>query len=233
MCYDAVGLDMEEYYAETMRLPKERFIMVVSMLAHQPISLISIPPSANHALVAKADILYVPNSGDVGIMALKKRAELARRFKDMYEKNGSLKVQIMPGFLEQAMAVVMMYLVAWKADGFQSLEHLRGNTELWNTILKAQNEILSLKRFGWTGWFLSWVLGSWATYKVMKAPAEGASPMDYREFNAFHHGDKVVRQDVAVLRDLVKEGEGEGKKMEALRGILGRVEAMLEAKKTV
>ena len=51
---------------------------------------------------------------------------------------------------------------------------------------------------------------------------EGANPLKYEEFNAFHHGAKVAKQDLRTLEDVLSEGERAGKKMEALGEIVKR-----------
>jgi hypothetical protein len=59
---------------------------------------------------------------------------------------------------------------------------------------------------------------------------EGVLPLKLEEFNAFHHGDMVVKQDLAVLEDLLREGEREGRKMKDLREICRRIEEVEKEK---
>ena len=89
-------------------------------------------------------------------------------------------------------------------------------------MVRAQTEILTLPRFGWTGWFLSFVVKSWAAEKLNTPLINGAKPMKLEEFNAFHHGGKVVKQDIRALEDLEKEGEKVDNKMTALKEIIRR-----------
>lgn len=51
---------------------------------------------------------------------------------------------------------------------------------------------------------------------------ESVKPVRYEEFNAFHHGGKVSKQDRVTLEDVLREGERERRKMEALREIVRR-----------
>jgi hypothetical protein len=114
----------------------------------------------------------------------------------------------------------MIDLVAWNIDGFEPFEWFRTNRELWALMMRAQSEILNLPRFGWTGWLLSFVLGNWATEKMNLTLLDSAKPVVYHEFNAYHHGAKVAKQDVRVLEDILSEGEKVGRKMNALREIV-------------
>ena len=67
---------------------------------------------------------------------------------------------------------------------------------------------------------LSFVIRSWAAEKPNTPLVEGAKPMKLEEFNAFHHGGKVAKQDLRTLEDILREGEGAGRKMTALREIV-------------
>ncbi|PSN67731.1 hypothetical protein BS50DRAFT_572754 [Corynespora cassiicola Philippines] len=223
--YDAIGLDIDDHYATTMGIAKERLMLGFSMLAHQPTKSISIPASADRGLVAQADMLYSHQPGNVGLLLFNTQKKLAKAMQEVYNKNGTLHIQFLPGFMAGwAPLLAMLHLMSWKIDGYQDFDHLQNNRELWSLMLRAQKEILNLPRFGWTGWLLSLVLGSWATAKVNKGPMDGALPLSYREFNAFHHGEKVVKQDIQVLKDIVVEGERHGRKMEALRSICHKVD---------
>lgn len=227
--YDAIGVDIHEYYAKTMGLPRERLILAFSMLAHQPTKSISIPESANRDLVAQADMLYSHQPPNVGLQIFNTQPKLIKSFQAIYNQNGALQAKTMPGFIQAwAPLLAMLHLVTWKIDGYHEFEHLENNKELWSLLLKAQKDILTLPRFGWAGWILSILCGSWFTSKLNKIPVEGALPLSYREFNAFHHGSKVVKQDVEVLKQLLAEGEKAGRKMDGLREICRRIDDILK-----
>ena len=217
--YDAIGVDIEGHYASTMGISRERLIFAGSMLAHQPTPSISIPASANRELIAQAHLLYSHMPGDAGLFVVNTNSQLTNKLEVVYKKNGRLGIQKVPGFFGGAVLLAMLHLVVWNIDGWQDFSHLRSNSQLWNLMLRAQNEILALPRYGWTGWLLSWVVGSWATTKMITSPASGAEPLSYREFNAFHHGGKVVKQDIQVLEEIVAEGEKVKHKMPALREV--------------
>lgn len=218
--YDAIGLDIADHYATSLGIPRDRLLLAFSMLAHQPTKSISIPSTADRDLVAQADLLYSYQPGNVGLSVFNTRPDKFKAFKEVYDKNGRLHIASMPTFVEAwAPILVMLHVVTWNIDGFKEFEHLRNNTKLWALLIEAQKEILALPRFGWTGRLLSWILGSWATAKMISAPAEGALPISYQEFNAFHHGGKVVKQDIRTLEDVVEDGEKKGHKLKALREI--------------
>ncbi|KAF3046603.1 hypothetical protein E8E12_011164 [Didymella heteroderae] len=226
LIYDAIGLDMEEHYLHCTRITSSRLLLAFSMLAHQPTPMISIPATANTDLVAKADLLYASMPPNTGLIVFNTQPALNKRLEAVYNINGKLVISFQPGFVAPWVPLIaMLHLVTWDVDGYGPFERLAANTELWSLMLRAQSEILNLPRFGWTGWALSWVLGSWATKKINLPLVEGAKPMKYEEFNAFHHGGKVSKQDRTTLEDVLREGEKEGRKMEALREIVRRATA--------
>ncbi|KAH6637873.1 putative secreted protein [Boeremia exigua] len=227
VAYDALGLDIDAHYARTLRVAPERLTLAFSMLAHQPTPQISVPAAANKDLVAKADLLYSHIPPNVGLAVVNARPALTKRIEAVYAANGKLRIQRMPAWIiSWAGLLAPLHLMAWNIDGFGTLARLRANSELWALMLRAQTEILRLPRFGWAGWLLSFVLGSWATMKMNEPIWKFAAPMDAAEFNAFHHGGKVATQDVVVLEDVLREGERVGRKMEALREVVRRVRAI-------
>ncbi|KAJ4372034.1 hypothetical protein N0V83_003807 [Neocucurbitaria cava] len=228
--YDAVGVDMETHYVSTMGISRDRITFAASMLAHQPTPSISIPASADRELVAQAHLLYAAFPGKVGLVVVNKSPKLTNKLEVVYKQNGRLGIQKLPAMFGGFVLLGILQLSVWNLDGWKDFSHLRNNKELWNLLLRAQSEILALPLFGWTGWLLSWVMGSWATSKLFTAPASGSEPLDYREFNMFHHGSKVAEQDVQTLEELVAAGEKAKQKMPALREICQKAYEVQKAK---
>lgn len=223
LVYDAIGLDIEDHYVRTVGIAPTRLFFAASSLAHQPTSQITIPASANKDLVAKADLLYSHSPPNIGLQASNAQPALWKRLEAIYNANGKLIVGTIPAFVVNwGFPLAMLHLVTWNIDGFGPFSHFYTNSELWKLMLRAQSEILNLPRFGWTGFFLSFVMGSWATKKINQLPMDGSEPLSYAEFNAFHHGGKVAEQDVVTLEDILREGERVGRKMEALREVVRR-----------
>ncbi|KAF1932407.1 ketopantoate reductase ApbA/PanE domain protein [Didymella exigua CBS 183.55] len=226
LVYDAVGLDMDEHYLRLTRIAPSRLLLAFSMLAHQRTPAISVPASATKELVAKADILYVSSPPNTGLLVFNTQPALRKKLEALYNANGTLVIGSMPAFVTPwAPLLMMLHLMTWDVNGWGPFSQLVENAPLWTLMLRAQSEMLNLPRFGWTGWVLSWVLGGWATRQIHEPVAEGAKPLAYEEFNAFHHGEKVARQDCEALEHVLREGERAGRKMVALREIVARARA--------
>jgi hypothetical protein len=226
--YDAIGADMEHHYASTMGIAKERLVLVLSMLAHQPTPLIHVPSTANRDLIAQADLLYSHIGTDAGLVVVNKNVKLTKKTEAVYNQNGRLKIQRQPAIVGDLVLLGIAQLVVWHIEDWPAWPRLQNSGESWTLLIRAQKEILSLPRFGWTGWALSWFIGSWVTGKMIEMPAKGALPLAYHEFNAFHHGNKVVKQDVEVLEELVGHGEKAKISMTSLREICRQAREKLE-----
>lgn len=221
--YSAIGLDMEVHFARTMRIPSDRLVACISMLVHQPTTSISVPEAADKSKVAIADLLFASFEQKTGLLVFHKQPQLVKRLESIYNVNGVHIVKAIPAFVAPwFMLLNMLHFVTWNVDGWTPFEQFRANRTLWPLMIRAQTEILTLPRFGWTRWLLSLCIKSWAAEKLNMPLVEGAKPMKLEEFNAFHHGGKVAKQDVRTLEDILKEGEDAGRKMTALREIVDR-----------
>ncbi|KAF2118017.1 hypothetical protein BDV96DRAFT_571272 [Lophiotrema nucula] len=218
--YDAIDLDIEKHYATTLAISPDRLLFAGSMLAHQPTPLISTPAAADKTLMNKADMLYSYQPGNIGLVIFNTRPKLVKRLKEVYEQNGLLKITTLPAFAQPLTIVALLHMVTWHIDGWHEFDHLRQNQELWPLMLKAQKEILTLPRLGWTGWLLSLLFGSWMTTRLNVGVADGAIPLVMHEFNKFHHGGKVFKQDIGLLEGLLADGEKTGHMMPALRRVM-------------
>ncbi|RYF39778.1 MAG: hypothetical protein EOO38_22810 [Cytophagaceae bacterium] len=215
-----------------MGISKDRLLLSLSMLAHQPTKSISLPASANTQLAAQADMFYVAAHGDKIVLAVPNtRPKLVKIVSDAYSQHSTYGIKVLPAFVaSSAIMCGMLQLVTWSTHGFPPFEQFRANTELWNLLIKGQREILGLPRFGWGGWLASWLVGSWVTWKSIEEPVKTAKPLVYHEFNAFHHGAKVIKQDIRVLEEVIAEGEKSKHKMPACREICRRAAARAEEK---
>ncbi|KAF2996456.1 hypothetical protein E8E13_004261 [Curvularia kusanoi] len=225
LIHDSIGLDMREHYLRCTRIAPSRLFLAFSIVAHQPTPMISLPASANRELAAKADLFYSSLPPNTGLIVFNTQPSLTKKLETIYNANGALTIASTPGFAAPwAPLLIMLHLVTWDIDDYVPLAQFLANRELWTLMLRAQSEILSLKRFGWTGWAVSCVMGDWATKKFNLMLEENVKPIKYEEFNQFHHGGKVSKQDREALEDVVREGEREGRKMEALREVVRRAE---------
>jgi hypothetical protein len=58
--------------------------------------------------------------------------------------------------------------------------------------------------------------------KMMRDSDRNASAMGFTAFNRFHHGGKVLEQDIQILENCMALGESEGRSMDATKTLLDR-----------
>ncbi len=58
--------------------------------------------------------------------------------------------------------------------------------------------------------------------QLMRKSEAEAEPMGFTAFNRFHHGGKVLAQNVEILENCVADGEKGGQQMKATRELLAR-----------
>lgn len=114
--HDAVGADIEQHYASTMGISKERLVLAFSMLAHQPTPKITIPPVANRELIAQADMLY-SSVADTGLNVVNKNAGSTKKVEAVYNQNGHLNIQRHPVIVGDLAILAMVQLVVRHLEG--------------------------------------------------------------------------------------------------------------------
>lgn len=90
--YAAIGLDIEEHYARTMRIAPTRLFAGISMLVHQPTTRISLPKTANKDKAAKADLLFAYLEPKTGFLVFNTKPRLVKKLEAVYNANGTLNV---------------------------------------------------------------------------------------------------------------------------------------------
>ena len=129
--YSAIGLDMEEHYARTMRISSDRLVACISMLVHQPTTRISIPEAADKGKIAMADLLFASFEPKIGLLVFHTQPQLVKRLQAIYNVNGVLSVKTIPGLVALwFMLLNTLHFVTWNVDGWTPFDHFRANTAL-------------------------------------------------------------------------------------------------------
>jgi hypothetical protein len=145
--YAAIGLDIGEHYARTMRIAPSRLFAGLSMLVHQPTNRISLPKGTKKA--ANADLLFAYLEPKTGFAVFNTQPQLTKKLESVYNANGKLNVQAIPAFVAPwFMLLNMLHFVTWNVDNWTPFERFRANHELWPLMIRARTEILTLPRFG-------------------------------------------------------------------------------------
>jgi hypothetical protein len=146
----------------------------------------------------------------------------------VYNQNGRSKIQRLPGILSELPSLILVQFMVWNIEDWVPYPRFREAHDSWVLMIRAQQEVLSLPRWRWISWVLSWLMGStWVTAKMIEALFKGGTPLPYHEFNTFHHGSKIVKQDIELLEGLIMEGKRAKMKTPALKEICRRAQKKL------
>jgi len=118
------------------------------------------------------------------------------------------------------------FTVACEINGWQGTEALIADHELWQLCCQSRREIMGLKNFGLAGKVFSLLMSDSQQAKMMRKSERDAAAMGYTEFNKFHHGGKVLQQDIQIIENCLASGEQDGRDMSATRTLLERWRAL-------
>ena len=181
------------------------------------------PPDTQAQAHDSADIAYLSFPDHVGfIMASRPRAA-AKVFAELYGRSGVSSCRLLPATVYSATTSMFSPLILdSQINGWRGTESLLADRELWQLCCRSQREILRLKRYGLVGKLLALLMTDAALEKKMRETDRDAGPMGYTAFNRFHHGGKVLAQNLQILANCVATGERAGRELRATRSLLQR-----------
>lgn len=220
---NAVGIGLYEYVKEVTGLADTQLMQgTMGIFAYQP-GRPNTPCSniLDKNAHDKADIAYLNFPEGIDFLVVNKPKKAARVFKALFNQCGVARCTSMPEAIFKVFSNSFFpFTVASEIDGWQGTEHLINNTELWQLCCQTRREIMGLKRFGLVGKLFSLIMSNSQQAKMMRKTDRDASAMGFTEFNRFHHGGKVLEQDVQIIQNCLVAGEQEGRDMSATRKLL-------------
>ncbi|MDC0707535.1 2-dehydropantoate 2-reductase N-terminal domain-containing protein [Stigmatella sp. ncwal1] len=191
-------------------------------------SFLSYPPSAvtlplhgptDPELLAKADQAYYDNQA--AMMLDDSGPAVAEGFAELYNASGVSKVAIVPaaGIAILANAIFAMF-AGCDLLGWPKFSDIDPTDETWRLAIAAMKEIQTLSMHGEAGRQAAEATTEASVLEENVAMEKQMLPLDLQEFNRFHHGGKVNKQDRALLTASLAAGRAEGKEMPALTELL-------------
>lgn len=225
MIINGVGVGLYEHVKETTGLAEKNLLEgTMTMFAYQVRSPGTPLPSPEHLdLHNSADIAYLKFADGVGFYVTSKPKRASKAFSDLYSRCGVATCKRMPrSVYVMSSSMFFAFTVASELNGWQGTDALVADKALWHLSCSAQREIVGLKRFGLAGKLASKLLTDDRLEKMQRGSDRKAGAMGFTDFNRFHHGGKVLAQDIQILENCVALGEGEGRSMSATKSLLER-----------
>ena len=225
----AVGLGLREHVLTTTGLPAERLLEgTLGNAAHQTSAALLQHPPTDPALVAKASIAYRHFPNRVGFMLVPAPRAAAKRFAAIYDRCGVSRCTLLNAAIYRIYTnAFFCFTVTSELLGWPDAAALSRAGPMLSLCVRAARDIVGLSQFGVWGKAAGLMLSEKALLKMIGRFERDLRPLDFCAFNRFHHGDKVLAQDIEVLRVCLREGQSQGRSMASLGELLGRYDAAL------
>ena len=220
-----VGVGLYDHVRDITGFPEEHLLEgTMQMFAYQ-VGREGAPAPApeNAGMHDSADIAYQYFAGKPGFFMSAYPKKASQAFAALYDRSGVAKCQRMPRKIYEAVTNILFpFTLACELTGWRGTESVISDGELWRLCCRSQREILGMKRYGIPGKLMSLIMTDKTIEKMIRGMDRDAEPMGFTAFNRFHHGGKVLAQDVQVLENCVAEGEAGGRDMSATKALLNR-----------
>ncbi len=222
------GIGVRAYLRDVMRLADERVIEgTMRMLSYQ-VDRVTLPlhPPTDPDKLAQATMAYRHVGGIDGFMLAGKPDGPGRDFVELYNRCRVSRCQTVNSraytmFTRSAFPTFAVFDMA----GWPDAETMSKNRELMSLCARAVREIMRLPEHGWPGKLGGLLMNRRLLARMNIKTERNCLPVDYQAFNRFHHGGKVLEQDIGVMKQCLESGRAQGRAMPALEQLVSRYEA--------
>ena len=221
---------IEDFIVEHTGLPIERCLFgSFSLLSHNvPLPGQQFDESIDQEGLASCVFAYTHlGGGKAGLMLTRTNRELGLKLAEVYDRSGVSTCTVLPDLrvADCATSLLSPAFVAFIIEGWPEPEEMY-KTDTWQLAQKASMEIVALPQHGFLGKVIAALGGPLNLLaRMWDGTAKGAAPLDFNAFNKFHHGGKVMAQDIDISRDVLSREEGRGRKLPMLRKLIERLDA--------
>ncbi|WP_225627432.1 ketopantoate reductase family protein [Streptomyces werraensis] len=181
-------------------------------------------PGVDADLLAEADYAYRRRPLPHDFIVTDSAPQVAHDFAALWDGNTVSKCAITPtGVYELGLAPLFATFMACELLDWPSAADVDPADETWQLGIDARREILRLSMYGPAGRAASEQLTAEGVLGSFREWEQAMLPLDLPEFNRYHHGGKMNRQDRRLIDDVLRCAEEEGVEMPALRALTARL----------
>jgi Ketopantoate reductase PanE/ApbA len=220
MC--GVGIGLREHILNATGLPDHRLLEgTLGNASHQVSANLPIHPPTSETKLSEATMAYRHFPNRVGFMLAPGNREKALAFAALYNACNISKCSLINLSIYRIYTnIFFCYTVTCELTGWPDARGLAGKREMLSLCIGAMKEIVGLSQFGWIGKCVRPMLCKTLFIRTISKMEKDLLPLDFSAFNKFHHGGKVLAQDIQVLENCLHEGERQKKPMNNLRDLL-------------
>lgn len=220
-----VGIGLYEHIQATTGFSGEQLLPgTMRMFAYQVDQAdMPLPPPVDVSLHDSADIAYLFFPSRIAFTVSSKPRQASKAFTQLWDACGILSCKRLPDRIYTMFTNTFFpFTTASEISGWQGTEALIADRELWHLCCEAQREIMRLGQHGLTGKLFAMLMTDARLEKMMRDMDREGSPLGFTAFNRFHHGGKVLEQDIQIMENCARIGEAEGRAMTAVKSLLAR-----------
>lgn len=222
----AIGMRLRDWFIETAGISADSIVnSSLGIQCYSPAA-VTLPLHAptNPDLLRQADLAY-RHCWPFGILVDDSAPTVAEGFAALYSANGESKCVIRPSTeFSVRLPTYFPMMAALELMDWPQAHEIDPSAAEWILGTQAAREIQGLKINGHLGQQVKRETTPEALAEQWRVWEQDMLPLDLQEFNRYHHGGKVNRQDRQLLADCVRLGEAEGSPMDALKKLLASLQ---------
>ena len=221
----SVGIELDSWFLEHSGLQAEQVAYgSTAALIHEVPAAAELPhhPGIEADLLAQADYAYRRFSPSVAFSVADSSPRLAETVKALFDAPGLPACDVVDASQLKVGPAAIAAILGWSLLGWPALADVEAANPTWVLGVRAMQEFQRLPVFGQAGQAAAEQTTPEGVLAQLQQAEQTSLPLDYAGFNAYHHGGKVNKQDVAVFRDAVSRADTE---TPALQELIDRLSA--------
>ncbi|WP_020123725.1 hypothetical protein [Streptomyces canus] len=219
----SVGIGLRSWFLKRSALADTQVTAGGTGLHVHEAQCVTLPPHAgvNAGLLAEADYAYRRRPLPHDFIVTDSAPQEAHDFAALWDGNSLSKCAITP---TEAYELSLHHCsrMACELLDWPSVADVDPDDETWLGI-EARREVLRLSVYGPTGRTAGAQITAEGIPRCFGQWEHDMLPLNLPEFNRYHHGGKMNRQDRRLIQDVLGYGEAEGAEMPALHALIARL----------
>ncbi|WP_312390062.1 2-dehydropantoate 2-reductase N-terminal domain-containing protein [Chryseobacterium sp.] len=222
----SVGIEVRQWFIERSGIDGSRVINGTLPTSVYEVQKVNLPlyDVVNTELLSQADYGY-RHPFEYGFTIDTSSEAVAKEFASIFDRNGTSICQVLSEADFKLQFSIFPQMMTWGLLNWNNPDNINANSEIWNLGTEATKEFQRLSIFGEKGLEASRRTDAKGTLEMFQNLAKLSLPLDFSAFNAYHHGGKVINQDLKLLDKALEIGKNDGLEMPALTELIYKLKS--------